>query len=193
MNTKYPIRAVCCLLALVILPLAGGCASPPAVHHDYDPAIDFHSYQTFAWLPQPTMSTTGVASDAEVRNQLLDKRILRAVGEGLTAKGLTVDTENPDLMLAYHIGVADKISVSNWGYGYPRGYGRWGGGGGSSTDISSYTEGTLILDFVDGKTKELVWRATGTDALRSNPTPEQVDKGIEDIVTRMLAMFPPKQ
>lgn len=168
--------------------LGAGCASTVNINHDYDTGADFSKYKTFGWMPQPTTSMTGNAQDAMQRNQLLDKRILSIVNEQLQAKGLTIDTQSPDLMLAYHTGMQDKQEVSNWGYGYPRGYGAWGYQG---IEVSNYTEGTLILDFIDGESKTLVWRSAASSAIDKRADPNQRDKELTEIIARMLAKYPP--
>jgi CubicO group peptidase (beta-lactamase class C family) len=58
-----------------------------------------------------------------------------------------------------------------WGYGYGyRGYrGGWGWGGGHSTVRSyNYTEATYVIDMVDAKSDELVWRSHSTMKLNNN-------------------------
>jgi len=56
------------------------------------------------------------------------------------------------------------LSATNFGYGYGYGYrryGAWGGIPNNYTNVSEYTEGTLIIDFVDAKTRKLVFRGIG--------------------------------
>lgn len=179
------------LLVVALTVLTAGCSSI-SVRYDYDKTADFQSYKTYAWLPQPTTSTSGSARHAIQRNSLLDKRILAAVNTQMTEKGLRVDTEDPDLLLMYHTGVEDKVNVTDWGYSYPYHYGGWYYGGGRDIDVTYYQEGTLILDFIDGQSKELVWRGMATAALSSNPTPESSDKQINNAVAKMLNGYPPK-
>ncbi|MCZ6765907.1 MAG: DUF4136 domain-containing protein, partial [bacterium] len=165
---------------------------------DYDRDADFTRYRTFGWLPQPTSSTSGSAAQAQMRNDLFDKRVLSAVNNQLVSSGMQIDTTSPDLLLAYHTGVQDKVQVTDWGYSYPS-YGAWGRGygygygyGGRDIDVYSYQEGTFILDFIDGKTHRLVWRGTATGVLDTNPNPEKSEKNINKVVEKLLAQYPPK-
>ena len=173
---------------VLVASLAVGCASSINVNHDYDTSVDFNKYSTFAWIPQKTGSTSGNARDAMARNQLLDKRILSITNEQLQAKGLRIDTEDPDLLLAYHTGLQDVTSVTDWGYGYPRGYGAWGYRG---IDVSQYTEGTLVLDFIDGETKQLVWRSAASGAIDKNASPDERDAEMSQAIAKMLQKYPP--
>jgi hypothetical protein len=179
-------RAVC-LLALGLAIVGMGCSSM-SINHDYDTSVDFRSYKTFDWIEQPT-SPAGNAQQAQQRSDLLAKRIRNAVNSELGQKGMWRDTGNPDLLLVYHTGVQNKVNVTDWGYSYGRGY---YGGYGSNIDVYSYDEGTLIVDLIDTKTKELVWRGSAKKALSSNPSPEEVDKTITTAVAAIFSKYPPK-
>jgi hypothetical protein len=60
--------------------------------------------------------------------------------------------------------------------------------------VQQYTEGTIVLDFYDAKSKQLVWRGTASGALSSNkPSMEEVQEKLNGIVAKMLAEYPPKK
>ena len=98
---------------------------------------------------------------------------------------MRASTSTPDLLVAYHLGIKDKIDVSSWGYGY----GRWGGWGGGNLDVRQYKEGTMIIDLVDASTRELVWRGIGKGVVGSG-SPETK---IREAVTEILSNYPPVQ
>ena len=54
-----------------------------------------------------------------------------------------------------------------------------------------YDEPSLILDFVDVDTKELVWRSEATEVDIDYDNPEKRQTEIDKLITRMLAQFPP--
>ncbi len=180
---------VCCAMLFVM-----GCSSL-TVNYDYDKEADFSSYKTYAWVAQQA-AAAGNARAAQASDQLFIKRLKTAGNSQLEAKGYKIDVEDPDFVIAYHIGVENKTQVTDWGYSYGPGYGMgYGGGwgGGSNIDVSTYEEGTLILDFYDYSTKQLVWRGTATKALSSNPDPEKAEAKVNEIVAKMLENFPPPQ
>ena len=184
------ILAVCCLLCLSV-----GCSSWN-VSQDYDKEADFVSYKTFAWIEQPTMGVGSVKA-AQQRNMLLDKRLKAAVETQLRAKGFVEDTENPDILLAYYTGVDDKVDVSSYGYSYPSYYGGWGhygygGYGGGGVDVYHYKEGTVIVDLIDARTTQLAWRGSVSGVLETNPTPEKMDKNVNEAMAKMFSQYPPK-
>ena len=52
-------------------------------------------------------------------------------------------------------------------------------------------EPSLILDFVDVDTKELVWRSEATEVDIDYDNPEKRQTEIDKLIARMLAQFPP--
>jgi hypothetical protein len=173
------------LLAAIMLAVLG-CAPSITVKQDYDKEANFAALKTFAWLPMPVDPAAGVKSAME-RNSLLDKRIKQSVDAQLAAKGYQVDVNNPDFVVTYHTGAEDKVNVTDWGYGYGR-YGAWHGGG---VDVYQYTEGTLILDVIDWKSKQLVWRGFAQGTIDPDAPSEKREQKLNEAVTRMLANFPP--
>jgi hypothetical protein len=110
------------------------------------------------------------------------------VNAQLEAKGLEVTSESPDFSIATHIGKNQRINVTDWGYGYGP-YGRYRGY--SGVDVWEYEEGTLILDFVDADSKDLLWRGSAKAELRPAATPEKAQKLINEAAERILKNFPP--
>jgi hypothetical protein len=58
--------------------------------------------------------------------------------------------------------------------------------------VTYYEEGTLLIDFVDTSTKELVWRGVATKILGHASDPEKIQAEIDKIVDKTLAGYPPK-
>jgi hypothetical protein len=71
-----------------------------------------------------------------------------------------------------------------YGYGYPGYYGYWGG---YEPYIYQYDEGTLKIDIVDARRKQLVWEGVTvgriTDKAR-NDRSAALDLAVRDIFTR---------
>ena len=176
------------LMAIIALAMVAAGCSTISVNHDYDSEADFATYNTFAWLQEP-VTAIGDAAAARQQNTLLDKRIRSAVEAELQAKGMTADTETPALLLVYHTGVDSKINVTDWGYTYPTRYGGWYGD--RDVDVYQYEEGTLIVDLIDAKTHQLVWRGTATKTLEDNPSPERMEQNLREVISKMFANYPP--
>lgn len=169
-------------LVMLLLVLAG--CSTLSVRYDYDREADFGKYRTFAWSEQE------VPGDELARNPLIQKRVRSAVDETLASKGYTLsEFDQADFIVAVHAGIKERMRVQDWGrYGW---YHPWWGPYGGRVDVRYYEEGTLVIDIVDAKKKELVWRGTGTGIVKRYARPEKIQKDIDQDVTRILAAFPP--
>ena len=165
-----------------------GCSSY-TVNHDWDRDADFAAYATYGWMPAAT-GTSGDARAAVERNSLLDKRIRSAVNSALNAKGMRQQDDDPDLVVVYHTGVEDKITVTDWGYRYSYDYYGWGG---RDIDVQNYQEGTLIIDLIDTKTMELVWRGSVTGTIDQTAKPEKREKRLKEAIGKVMASYPPSR
>ena len=112
----------------------------------------------------------------------------------MATKGFAHSPDNPQLLAVFHLGVQDKVQVSDWGYGYSNYYygGAHGYYGGRTMDVYQYQEGRLIIDLVDAATHNLVWRGTGEAVMQGGlKTPAEVQHRIDTVVNQIMANFPP--
>jgi len=159
-----------------------GCA-PISTNFDYDVNWDYDSLKTYQLLTPP--------ANSEV-NSLSRDRVTNAINSELIARGYDKVSENPDFLVAYHVGSQHKIEVSDWGYAYG-GRGSYYGYGGRRTavEVYQYQEGSLIIDIVDTETHKLIWRGTARKVLDTNPTPEERTATVNAAVAKILEAFPP--
>ena len=168
-------------LTTLLTVLAVGCASAISVKTDRDRSQRIPEVKTFAWMMQPAMPVR----NPHIQNSLMDTRIKRAVDRELDALGYVKSEGDPALLVVYYIGLEDKIiDTTPYGYGYGGYYGRGYGGGGSH--LQTYKEGTLILDFVDPATKQLIWRGWAVGALDD---PEKAAMYVNKAVSKILDKF----
>jgi len=169
------------LVLLLSLFIFTGCSSVK-VYDDYDKNADFTQFKTYAF------QKSGI--DKVEISDLDKKRILRAIDEQMALKGFT-KSETPDLLVNIFTKEREQVEVSqfNAGWGYGWGYGwnpyMWGG----NTSVSSYVEGTLYIDLIDAKKKELIWQGQGVGVLTQDR--EKKEKLISEYVTKILAQYPP--
>src|SRR5215471_11324132 len=165
-----------------------GC-STITVTTDYDPSAPFGTYRTYAVEPPanvPPLSPT------------LDSALRGALQENLAARGIREVTmgENPDLAVVPHTRLQQRYSVqqyTQWGYApgvwpyWGGSYRVWAGAPVTYSTINSYTEGTLILDFVDTSKQRLVFRGTGTAIVSRNiaSNAERIREAVKKIVARL--------
>lgn len=177
-------RSIKSICILFLLAGAAGCSTVYDVQFDYNTKTDFANLKTYNWLPVP--EKTDIDSLDVVRVQ-------KAVNAEMQAKGLKMTSDNPDFLIAEHLGKEDKVSVRDWGYDYGPYAGYWGGYRGSMGGVSTfqYQEGSLILDFVDPQTKQLIWRGSAKAEVDDMRTPEKRETLINEAVQKILKNFPP--
>ncbi len=185
------------MLVIVLATLVTAC-STMEVSFDFDPNADFKGLKTYAWLEQPQKPTGDPRIDG---NTILQNRIHAAVDAELAARGFRKVSSNPDFLVAYHVSLDKRRSVQTlnnyygygpgWGYGYGAAYrpGYWAGA--PETYVYEYEEGTLIVDIVDPRNKELMWRGSAQDEVHFTSTPEKEETQLKEAVQRMLENFPP--
>ena len=193
--TRYLARpAALAATGLLLLLGPSGCttAARVGVTNDFDHAVNFRAFKTWAWYPQQPKDAEG--GPAKGYESFLDKRMRAAVATEMTAKGLTEVAVNaaPDIYVAYSARVEDKQQVSPYynGMGYPYGYGYGGYGYGRGySPVTQYKAGTVVIDIVDARRKELAWRGTGQAQVNQN-TIDEVET--HRIVNGILSTYPPQ-
>lgn len=185
--------AALALVGVSLLLGASSCAtsSRVGVSSDFDHAVNFRAYKTWAWYPQQPVDAEG--GPAKGYESFLDQRLRTAIDRELTNKGLTFVEKNPDIYVAYNAKVEEKQTVSPYynGLGYPYyGYGYYGGlYGRGYTPVSQYAAGTVIIDLVDAKRKELAWRGSGQAQIDSNHSISEEE--VYKIVNSIMGVYPP--
>lgn len=161
-----------------------GCSSI-SVSSDYDPASNFSGYKTFA------VHTEAIKGSALETAPLIKTRVNEAVTSELRKKGLVnTQEEDADLIVYPYAATKDKINVTDWGYSYGGYWGRYPYG--RNIDVNQYTEASLVLDLVDNKTDQLLWRGIGTGVVHPEKSPEERTKIINEAVAKILAQYPPQ-
>jgi len=178
-------------LAVTALILCG-CSSVK-VTTDYDHSVPFGSYHTYAFEPPKDAPALSPTADSALRASLREKLAERGIRE-------VSRDEKPDLAVVPHVKLQQKYSVeqyTTWGYGYGAWpyyggyYGVWSGAPTTYNTITSYTEGTLILDFVDASRQKLVYRGIGSATVSGDT--ENNAKKIAEAVKKIVAKFPAPQ
>jgi hypothetical protein len=171
-------------LPLLLLFALASCSSV-RVASDYDKNADFSQYKSYAFFK------SGI--DKVEISDLDKRRILTAIDTELATKGFT-KSENPDLLINIFTKSRQQVDVnqfnSGWGYGWGWGWNPWMWGG-RSTSISTSTEGTLYIDLIDAKKKELIWQGEGVGVLTQNMNKK--DERIQEFVQKILAKYPPEK
>jgi len=184
----------CIALVSIAIGLCG-CASSK-VNVDSDPAANFESYRFFRFTDADNSDANGPL----YHNSLIDKSIHEQITAELSKRGIDLNPAKATMLIAYHTYTEKKQDQYNnyypmmyggWGWGfYPRGfapypYGYWSG----YTSTYNYTEGTLIIDAVDARSNQLIWRGSISDVIDS---PQDLHRKAILAVETIFKKFPIK-
>lgn len=161
-------------LALIVgsvLLLASLAAVAQDVQTEYDRGYQLTQLRTFRFATQDRDAKDALAADP-----IVEKRIADALTKELTSAGLQT-SEEPQFWIAYYGAVKERMDIRSTGWGRPY----WGM---SNIETTHYVEGTLVVDFIDAKTKQPVWRGTVTDTLEPNRKHDKLEKAVAKLIRK---------
>jgi Domain of unknown function (DUF4136) len=164
---------------LLIALLLVGCSSIET-KVDYDRAASFSSYKTFAFKDVRTPDSP-----------ISMRRVQAAIDKTLASRGLAKADGTPDLWVVLHTRTRRQTQVttysSGWGWGW-----RWRGPYWNTAHVEQIPIGTLMVDLIDTKAKELVWRGSASRIVDADETPKDRDEKVQEAVNKLFDGFPPK-
>jgi hypothetical protein len=176
-------RSVMTTLAAAAVLAVAGSASAQKVSTESLPGFDFSKIKTF-----------DVKVATSWGNPIGESTVLNDIKQGIEAKGWQPAPEGQaDAEVMIHGATQVKHSLNTFYTGMGGGWGWRGFGGGmatGSTSVSDYTVGTLVVDIFDAKTKQLIWRGTAADELKSKQ--EQRQKQVTKASDKLFKKFPPE-
>jgi len=188
MNISYCMR----LAAGTLLLVTAQVALAQKIDVESTPGVDFSKFKKYGWRTHPIFEKKPeLAEKYSVGIEL----IKNSANQFLMSRGFQSTRDNPDFYITFFLtGEAKKdvevIAVSGaygWGgwYGWPSMYyPAW-----STTVVSNYIEGMMVMDIVDAKTSQLIWRAYCRDSIKEW---KDRDKVAKKVVEKALKRFPPK-
>jgi hypothetical protein len=180
MHTPLRLRRVA---ALAIFALAlSGCATMNVSSY-VERGVDFTRYHTYQWVPVDSVPTGDPRLD---NNPFFHERVEAEVEKQLAARGFEKTTSGtPDLKVHFHANMTQRIDVNAIDPQY--GYCRVG-----DCRPNVYDAGTLLLDFVDTRTNDIVWRGWAEGSMEGViDNQEWMEEKIGDAVARILEKLPP--
>jgi hypothetical protein len=182
----------CLILSLLSM---SGCATKPRVSTDYEPSYNFAALKTFSIKE----------TKADIREDLLISpftysHIAAQLNSELAKRYQVVSGEAvPDFYVSYHLVMEEKLDPRAYDDLY--GFGMWGRGyryptpyfynPAFRTGLSVYNQGNLIIDMVDAKTQQPIWRGVSEKRLSRSLTPQEQRQILTSAVLEVMAQFPP--
>ena len=183
------------LLVFATLIIFQACSSVN-ITSDWDREANFDNYKTFKILPRDE-------ANKAIINDFDWKRFQESITEEMNARGYTYQAENADLDVGIHILLEDKSDIRAYtdyygtygygGYGWGYGYGPYGGIGGATTTVTQYdyTQGTLILNIMDAKEKQLLYQGIAVGTVKEGNVDRE--KRIHKVMAQVFAPYPVKK
>jgi len=173
-------------LPMLILLFLGSCVSVRVVS-DYDKEAKFNEFKTYAFYK------TGI--DKAHISDLDKKRILKAIDAEMSSRGM-VKSQDPDILISIFTKEKEQVDIYNnyWGGGYGWGWSPWYWGPGPygfGNSVSTRTQGSLYIDLIDTKNKELVWQGKGVGSIGDTRNIERKEERIREFVSQILEQYPP--
>jgi Domain of unknown function (DUF4136) len=184
--------------------LFAACSSGPKMYSSESlKGVDFTKYKTYAFLPTKDTSYSKVVDR---------KKLVAALTEEgfrvLSEKGMVYDTANPDVLFRYNLVMKKDYQVSrdqqvtyspyietanmpNQPKIYyfssdnrPEVYN-------GSAQLESFRDGTMVIDMIDHKTNEVIWRSTA-QARKEESSLMDIKSTVQVVIPNMFYKFPIK-
>ena len=159
----------------LMLGLLVGSAAAQSVQSDFDRTFQFSNLKTFSFVVQRRGATDPLSTDT-----LNDGRIKTGLESQLIANGFRMETEKADFVIAYYVTTKNKLSVQDYGYGPPRWF------GGRNLRVDQYSEGTLMVDFIDTRTNQVIWRGRASGTLDMKGVDKKISKSTEKLIKQFV-------
>lgn len=192
MKTAYLLPLIAAIFA------CSACGPAIDVSNSFDSTTNFTALKSYAWASGSRLNLINPSAN----DSAIEAGIQSSVDRELAAKGYTKTSAGSADFLVGYAGVTNNSLQSqtvNRYYGYQE-YrasddlpaSTPGGAGRQNLYLQKLSEGSLILDVSDRKSKKLLWRGVAKTTLLKDPTPQKSQQRIDQAVRKMLSGFPPK-
>ena len=188
------------------------------VRTDYDPQVSFTQLSTYDWSDREADASADPAVNSPLLERHIQDAVEGELGR-MGYRKVTSDTPDFRIVYRVTAEEKSRIDGSygygSYGYGgpyvYPRssyrgsfgfslyggrslrpfyGYPSGGYGYGGTGRVREYLRGTLVLDVIDVRTDEVVFRGSATKSLDLDPDPKKLRMYVSKAVEKILKDFP---
>lgn len=173
-------------LSLIMALLLISCG--PKVNSTKMTAKDLDAFSSFAFLPNQDTVKTSAYDNAYVNEIVIDE-----ISKNMQGLDYRLDRNQPDLLVYYHLMLDEEMAVgaspvyTNYSY-YSPGYfvGPYYRNyaynnyftipriAGTGIEQIPYKEGTIVIDLINRRTNEIVWRGKAEDIVTPNNLAEEL-------------------
>jgi hypothetical protein len=176
-------KQILILTSFALTFLLFSCTGSINTFSEYSKSIDFQKYKTYAWIP---------SAENDINNQSIErmygKMVTAVADEELKKKGMVMDTEKPDAVIRFSMGIKNQMQYSQsptLSVGVGVGYGGYGYGmpgyyagamvpvaGGNITE-SRADEATLVFEIFETSTGYILWTGGARKTVDNNADTEK--------------------
>ena len=151
---------------LIFLVFAVASACTVTVKETFDKQTDFSQYKTYCWMAGCEFNVTG---PDYLNDSIARENIRKAIEAELKQKGLTIRTDNPDLLVGFTFIAPLELDKK----------------------VINYQKGSLIIGMADAKESRMVWQSHVSAYMETKPdlSEANINKGIK----QALKNYPPKK
>lgn len=143
---------------------------------EYDKTKDYSAYKTFKFGESEIVTPK---EKKQITDAALNKMIREAIEKEFSEKGITRNDSSAELVITYVAGIFEHSERQNLG---PLGTAP---GQSSQSWTNNYSQGELIIDINDVKSKKLIWRVNS----QTNTSTPEAQSYIEQVVDKGLKKF----
>ena len=184
--------------------VVAACSSAVKVRTSVAPDADLAALHTFHVLSPPARrAETPLAEDDPMLDNSITNRELRdELAKDFQARGYAPAGRGAaDFYVAYYVGSKEKFDTTYWGPAWDPAwrYTYWGRPGWAwpwyaapvtpwVADVQEYTEGQVVVDVVDSRTRQLLWRGNGV--ARTSDDPSEYSHELRRAADAVVKKFP---
>ena len=174
-------KATALLVGLTLI--VGSSSAFASTHSDFTKTFPLGTLKTYEFKDQRRISRDPLAN-----NQIWANDVRDSIRKDLAEKGF-VEAANghPDFYVAFYVGLQQRYDLNAINYGMPvfhrRGW--WGWPRAYDVWAVPYTQSTLIVDVIDARTNQLVWRGYDTGTLNSGKPEKTLDSAVDHVVSKL--------
>jgi len=195
-HVRESVAAVIALAVWLSMP-APSAAAKTDIKVDYDKEFSFAGLRTWTWHPDGAgdvrLAVTAESDPKRVAARV-DPVIMPAIEREMVARGFVRADTGADTYVHYYVLATVGESRQTHGQFVPA-VPEWGlpPFAPSTSALSIYPVGTLIIDVTSAAKRAIVWRGSAARELDFDSSVEQRHKAIERAVRDLLRRFPPKK
>lgn len=194
LTTQFRFSGFLVLISLLVI----SCG--PKVNTSKKTTKNLESFTSYAFLPNQDTIQTSKYDNAFVNEVIIDQ-----INVNMQELDYRLDRNQPDLLVYYHLMLDEEVAVNaspvytNYSYyrpGYYVGpyYRNYAYNNyftvprlaGTAIEQIPYKEGTIVIDIIDRRTNEIVWRGRANDVI----TPTNLEEKLSNYVNAIFEEFP---